>query len=743
MVHDFLEIFYIVKGSIKITTEFESKQLNAGDIYIISPNLVHRITPSDEDNILLFLQCDCKGLEKMGNIDNNNIIINKLDNKVKDELINILGNIYLTFIDTEILESDRNSKVIVYINKMVNIISRLEKKQLMCTFEKNNDIKYLVADIIKRLPDNIKNEEDTGLDKIANSYNISYSYLSRTFKKIIGENYTDYLLKIKMNLAVDLLINTQLKISQVAVKSGFTSIKTFNNTFRKVFDISPSKFRQKYMNIENIERISPLFLDINTQMFIEYIYTTNAKNRKKESDNKHIIDVKTNNICIKEGLTNVLHLDCILTTEFNVIDISEKLEELDPEYLIIELYYDGEELYVIKSDNNKEKVSDKEFNILVNVMNKNDITPFVRINYSEVDLSKAISSYESYYDVLRDKINLLYVMIGYDKVNKYIFEMYIPNMKDYLIGKEDLNNLVKHIEEFRKILRENAYSNAENFGIYFGEISKYKDFEAMDRLFELVRKPDFINFDIGLEMIMGSSVKYMINLLDDIKKYINIKYGEIPIVAGFNYKVNDDDVLSEENIIYYNLFLAKIHIYLQKSGYILIGSNITYNNYKKIIGKFTDIFGIKQSPYYAYKMLSQVKGEVVMIQPGIIAARDQNKRELSIYLYEDYDVYIDNIYKYGYENYILSSKNVNFTIAGLNGLYKMSKYILSSKGDWIKETFIDDKRAYLSIEKDEIDLIQNRYKPDLEACFFESNGCKDLSILKKPNDVVLLKIKRI
>lgn len=740
MVHDFLEIFYVVKGSIKISTEVENKELKAGDVYIISPNLVHRIVPGEDENILLFLQCDCMNFKKLDNTDNDSVIINDFDKRIEDEIINLLGNIYITSIDVEIPEKDRCDKVMIYLNKLLSIMTNIKK--ISIKDNNNNDIKYLIADIIKNIPKMISESEDIGLDTIADEYNISYSYLSRTFKKFTGENYTDYLLKIKMNKAVDLLINTHMKILEVATASGFSSIKTFNNTFRKMFNTSPTDFREKYSNIEYIESISPLYLDIKTQMFIEHIYSTNAKNRKKELDDRYILDVKTDNVCLKDGLLNVLFLDYLFKSEPSLDEISIRLEDLKPDYLVIELFYDGKDLFIIKSNQTKEKVSDREFNNLVSVMNKNDINPFVRINYAEIDLSKSVKDYESYYNVLEDKINLLYYMVGYSKVNKYIFEMYVPNMKDYLMTKKDLNNLANHIEKFRSVLRDNKYYIGENFGVYFGEISKYQDFKAMDRLFKLVKNPDFLNFDIGLEIIMGSSVKYIINLLDDIKRYIKINYGDIPIITGFNYNLNESEELNEEIIIYYNLFLAKIHIYLQKNGYVLLGSKIKYNKVNQLHIQFTDEFGINQSVYYAYKLLSELNGEVIKIEPGIIASRDSDKKELSIYLYEDYDFYLENIFRYGYENYILSSKEVRFDILGLNGLYKMSKYTLTNTRSCF-DVDVDDKRVYLSIEDEEKDLIENKYKPKLEVSFFETQGLKEFKVSKKPNDVVLIKIKKI
>lgn len=739
MVHEYLEIVYVLNGNVTIITEYEKRDLKSGDIYIISPNLVHRILPENKDNIMLILQYNCS--ESKVNIENNNKVIgNDLEEEVKQELLFLLGNIYISNIDKELTEDEKEKKVDSYLNKICSILPRLKMVKLeeKCT----SDIEYLVYEIIKKLPGMIEDDKDLGLDSISSNYNVSYSYLSRIFKKYTGENYTDYLLKVRMNKAVDYLINTNKKILDISCASGFLSVKTFNNTFKKMFNMSPSEFRQKYSDIEHLESMSTLYLDMKTQMFIEYIYSMNSNNRIKDLDNEHNIHINKNKIIMKDGIENILEIDYLFKSNFNIQDIKTYLDELKPDYLVIELFYDGKDIYIVKSNKDKMKLSDVEFNSLIIDMKKNKVCPYIRLNYSEIDLTKSVEFYQNYYDMLEDKISLLESMIGHDNLSDYVFEMYIANMKEYLISGENINNISNHVLKFKSVFEKKEYNTTSNLGIYFGEISNFRDFNAMDLLFNKVKKIDFLSFDIGLEIIMSSSIKYILNLLDDIKSYISKRYGDVPIITGCNYKINSPAEITKENISYYNLFLAKLYIYLQKNGYILMSSNIIYE--KQILFKnyFTDDFGINQSSYYAYKLISSLKDEIIMIDTGIVVSENKKKEEINIYLYEDYNIYIENIYKVGFEKYINTDKKILLRLLGLQGMYKVSEYIISNEDASLDE-YSNDKRALLSLNESEKELLENRYKPKLNISFKNGKYLKELVVTKKPRDIVLIKLNKI
>ncbi len=90
--------------------------------------------------------------------------------------------------------------------------------------------------------------EDLRLDDAASFSGFSKYYFSRAFKKFFGVSFTEYLCRCRLDTAMDLLIHTKLPIRQVAEKSGFGSVATFNRTFRSAYACPPSRYRSLYGN---------------------------------------------------------------------------------------------------------------------------------------------------------------------------------------------------------------------------------------------------------------------------------------------------------------------------------------------------------------------------------------------------------------------------------------------------------------------------------------------------------------
>ncbi len=81
------------------------------------------------------------------------------------------------------------------------------------------------------------------LDTAAQKAGFSKYHFSRLFKEFTNDSFTDFIIKERLRNAEELLHNTSLSITDVALQSGFNSISTFNRVFRKQKHCSPSQFR--------------------------------------------------------------------------------------------------------------------------------------------------------------------------------------------------------------------------------------------------------------------------------------------------------------------------------------------------------------------------------------------------------------------------------------------------------------------------------------------------------------------
>lgn len=87
--------------------------------------------------------------------------------------------------------------------------------------------------------------EEITLEEVAKALHVSTFYFCKMFKKATGLTFTDYLGRVRIERAKTLLLNPNLRISEVAYEVGFGSLTHFNRIFRKLVGESPSDFREK------------------------------------------------------------------------------------------------------------------------------------------------------------------------------------------------------------------------------------------------------------------------------------------------------------------------------------------------------------------------------------------------------------------------------------------------------------------------------------------------------------------
>ena len=88
--------------------------------------------------------------------------------------------------------------------------------------------------------------EDLSLEKLAKMAFFSSSHFHRIFKSMVGETLKDFITRIKMENATRFLTHeSDLSITDVALKLGFSSSATFARSFKEFYGISASEFRNE------------------------------------------------------------------------------------------------------------------------------------------------------------------------------------------------------------------------------------------------------------------------------------------------------------------------------------------------------------------------------------------------------------------------------------------------------------------------------------------------------------------
>jgi two-component system response regulator YesN len=86
--------------------------------------------------------------------------------------------------------------------------------------------------------------QDVSLDTLADKLGITRSYLSTYFKEKTGIYFVDYVNRMRINLAKELLMNPNIKVQDAAAQVGYQNINSFNRMFKKFTGVTPSEFRK-------------------------------------------------------------------------------------------------------------------------------------------------------------------------------------------------------------------------------------------------------------------------------------------------------------------------------------------------------------------------------------------------------------------------------------------------------------------------------------------------------------------
>ena len=86
------------------------------------------------------------------------------------------------------------------------------------------------------------------MEKVCSHLGVSAAYFSTVFKKETGKTFTNFLTDVRMNRAVEMLLNQDEKTYIIAEAVGYSDPNYFSYVFKKQFGVSPSKYKQGMRN---------------------------------------------------------------------------------------------------------------------------------------------------------------------------------------------------------------------------------------------------------------------------------------------------------------------------------------------------------------------------------------------------------------------------------------------------------------------------------------------------------------
>jgi AraC-like DNA-binding protein len=87
--------------------------------------------------------------------------------------------------------------------------------------------------------------EELSLGQVAKAVHASMFHFCKQFRKSAGVTFTEFVSRTRTEKAKDLLLNPNLRISEIAYEVGFQSLTHFNRVFKKIVGESPTTYRDR------------------------------------------------------------------------------------------------------------------------------------------------------------------------------------------------------------------------------------------------------------------------------------------------------------------------------------------------------------------------------------------------------------------------------------------------------------------------------------------------------------------
>lgn len=252
--HDNYEMVYIKKGMAVFEVSGQPVPIGPNDIIIIKPGQPHKFTVDSEydcEFIVLNFKFESTSdgqvsqvpmgdfLNFVSGMESGSYITLKVSQK--NEIITLMNRILKERQSNEIGNDLLECLMVMELFVLISRALKMEWENNIKT--RSPKVKELIQVAVNYINNNY--ERDISLGDIAHFVFLSPSYFTRAFKEEVGISPINYLLKTRIERAKELLKETQMKVSDIALGVGFANQQRFNEIFKKYTGVTPLHYRKQ------------------------------------------------------------------------------------------------------------------------------------------------------------------------------------------------------------------------------------------------------------------------------------------------------------------------------------------------------------------------------------------------------------------------------------------------------------------------------------------------------------------
>jgi AraC-like DNA-binding protein len=333
--HNYIEILYVVKGSVFVNINAGTYELIENEIEIINVDEAHRIFSKDKDNKVLIFHIDPYFFEKYYNdIKNMFFYTNSSEegaqeNEDYDELRTFLSIVLCELVQkSDNYDEEIENTLVDLLYHLINNFHYLMHEQE--ELRENDEQLDRYHRISKYIYNNYNN--NITLQDIADKEFLSTHYLSHEIKYSTGYSFTELINLTRVEESVKLLLDTDKPISEISEEVGFSHTRYYNKNFKFYYKTTPLNYRKKYkMDEQTIEKSKKIkYYDLKDAIdFVMYYLEDYDRFNFEDKINKINIDVSEEIGPFEKNFKNMINVGNAF--ELLLEDNKDILEEIQYE----------------------------------------------------------------------------------------------------------------------------------------------------------------------------------------------------------------------------------------------------------------------------------------------------------------------------------------------------------------------------------------------------------------------------
>jgi AraC family transcriptional regulator len=237
-VHPDYDLWYIMSG--EVTIDYLNKKSTAyeGDIVFFNPGVPYSAYCLSEQCTHIYIHFDFP-LGQRFNILNEFDLMGVIPHRYLEKEGTLFRNIFDDYKAKDHMASLMLKGYFLILLARILAIPQKNHSEYKQSFQQTKHFTKLKP-VLQYIEEHIS--ENVSPEYLADMIGMSPKYFYTFFKKNIGLTPQNYMTKIKMNRARDLLYERELTVKEIAYQLGFTDPYTFSKIFKRLHKISPSKF---------------------------------------------------------------------------------------------------------------------------------------------------------------------------------------------------------------------------------------------------------------------------------------------------------------------------------------------------------------------------------------------------------------------------------------------------------------------------------------------------------------------